>query len=111
MAALKDYLDEMARIKGELQRMENDDTVTEDNEGDLRDTLLARWEELDGLTKPIIERMERSSPSPAPPRPTRTTSNGPTASPAPPGTAAPTSSSGTTGTRSATAPSTAPAKA
>lgn len=59
MAALKDYLDEMARIKNELQRMENDDTVTEDNEGDLRDTLLARWEELDGLTKPIIERMEK----------------------------------------------------
>ena len=49
----------MARIKTELQRMENDDTVTEDNEGDLRDTLLARWEELDGLTKPIIERMEK----------------------------------------------------
>jgi len=59
VAALKDYLDEMARIKTELQRMENDDTVTEDNEGDLRDTLLARWEELDGLTKPIIERMEK----------------------------------------------------
>jgi uncharacterized protein YmfQ (DUF2313 family) len=59
MAALKDYLDEMARIKQELQRMENDDSVTEDNEGDLRDTLLARWEELDGLTKPIIERMEK----------------------------------------------------
>jgi hypothetical protein len=59
MAALKDYLDEMARIKQELQRMENDESVTEDNEGDLRDTLLARWEELDGLTKPIIERMEK----------------------------------------------------
>jgi hypothetical protein len=59
MAALQELLDEQARIKQELQRMENDDTVTEDNEGDLRDTLLARWEELDGLTKPIIERMEK----------------------------------------------------
>ena len=59
MAALQELLDEMARIKNELQRMENDDTVTEETEGDLRDTLLARWEHLDGQTKPLIERMEK----------------------------------------------------
>ena len=59
MAALQELLDEQARIRDELQRMENDDTVTEETDGDLRDSLLQRWEELDGKTKPLIERMER----------------------------------------------------
>jgi HK97 family phage major capsid protein len=59
MATLKEKLDEMARIKGELQRMENDDTVTEEDSGDLRDTLVQRWEQLDGECKPLIERMEK----------------------------------------------------
>src|SRR6516162_8094336 len=59
MSTLKDKLDEMARIKGELQQMEDDDTVTEENGGDLRDTLIDRWETLDAESKPIIERMER----------------------------------------------------
>jgi HK97 family phage major capsid protein len=59
MAALNDLLAEQARIKSELQRMENDGTVTEETDGDLRDTLLSRWEELDGQTKPLIERMEK----------------------------------------------------
>jgi len=59
MPTLKDKLDEMARIKAELQRMEEDDTVTEETEGDVRDTLVARWEQLDTESKPIIERMER----------------------------------------------------
>src|SRR6266702_2062156 len=59
MAALQDLLDEQARIKQELQRMENDEETTEENDGDLRDTLLARWEELDTKSKPIIARMEK----------------------------------------------------
>lgn len=59
MATLKDLLDEQARIKADLQRMEQDETVTEEDSGDLRDTLVARWEELDAKAKPIIERMER----------------------------------------------------
>jgi len=59
MSTLKDKLEEMARIKGELQQMEDDDTVTEENGGDLRDTLIDRWETLDAESKPIIERMER----------------------------------------------------
>src|SRR6516225_11133314 len=59
MPTLQDKLDEMARIKGELQQMEDDDTVTEENGGDLRDTLIDRWETLDAESKPIIERMER----------------------------------------------------
>ena len=59
MAALQELLDEQARIKNELQRMEDDDSVTEETDGDLRDTLLQRWEELDEKTKPLIERMEK----------------------------------------------------
>ena len=59
MPTLKEKLDEMARIKAELQRMEDDDSVTEETEGDVRDTLIARWEQLDTESKPIIERMER----------------------------------------------------
>jgi HK97 family phage major capsid protein len=59
MAALQEILDEMARIRQELQRMEDSDETTEENDGDFRDTLVARWEELDKASKPIIERMER----------------------------------------------------
>jgi HK97 family phage major capsid protein len=59
MATLQEILDEQARIKNELQRMEDDDTVTDETDGDLRDTLVARWEELDGKARPIIERMDK----------------------------------------------------
>ena len=59
MAALQELLDEQARIKDELQRMENDGSTTEEADGDLRDTLLSRWEELDLKSKPLIERMEK----------------------------------------------------
>src|SRR5229473_2237040 len=59
MAALQEFLDEMARIKQELQRMEDDGETTEENDGDLRDTLLSRWEELDAKSKPLILRMEK----------------------------------------------------
>ncbi len=59
MAALQEILDEQARIKQELQRMEDSDETTEENDGDLRDTLIARWEELDIKAAPIVERMEK----------------------------------------------------
>src|SRR6266704_2431048 len=59
MAALQELLDEQARIKNELQRMEDSEETTEEADGDLRDTLLQRWEELDEKTKPLIERMEK----------------------------------------------------
>jgi HK97 family phage major capsid protein len=58
MAALKDLLAEQARIKEELQRMESDDETTEDGDGNYRDTLIARWRELDEQAKPVIARME-----------------------------------------------------
>lgn len=59
MATLQEMLDEQARITAELQRMEADESVTEEKDGSYRDTLVARWDELDAECKPIIERMER----------------------------------------------------
>ena len=59
MATLKDKLEEMARIKGELQRMETSEETTEENDGDYRDTLVQRWKQLDDESKPIIERMDK----------------------------------------------------
>ena len=59
MATLKEKLDEMARIKAELQRMDTSEGTTEERDGDYRDTLVERWTQLDGECKPIIERMER----------------------------------------------------
>jgi hypothetical protein len=59
MATLQEYLDEMATIRNELQRMEASEEITEEADGDYRDSLLSRWEELDGKSKPLIERMEK----------------------------------------------------
>jgi HK97 family phage major capsid protein len=58
MAALDDKLAEQARIKTELQRMEDDDSVSEETDGDLRDTLVHRWKKLDEECEPIIARMQ-----------------------------------------------------
>ena len=59
MAALKDILAEQARIKEELQRMETSEETTEEGDGNLRDTMIERWRELDEAAKPIISRMEQ----------------------------------------------------
>src|SRR5258706_10241533 len=39
--------------------MEGDEEVTEESDGDARDTLVKRFRELDDRTKPLIERMEK----------------------------------------------------
>jgi HK97 family phage major capsid protein len=57
MTALKDKLAEQARIKAELQRMETSEETTEENDGDLRDTLIERWKQLDTEVAPIVKRM------------------------------------------------------
>lgn len=51
-------LAEQARIKAELQRMEDSEESTEETDGDLRDTMIKRYKDLDELSKPIISRME-----------------------------------------------------
>src|SRR5262245_42372604 len=58
MATLDQMLAEQKEIKATLQRMEDDESVTDEEHGDLRDTLVARWKKLDDDTKPIIARME-----------------------------------------------------
>jgi HK97 family phage major capsid protein len=58
MATLDEKLAEQRELKAQLQRMEDDDSVTEENDGDLRDTLVARWKKLDEECKPIVARME-----------------------------------------------------
>lgn len=57
MATLKEKLAEQARIRSELQRMETSEDTTEESDGDLRDTLIERWEQLDEEVKPIVARM------------------------------------------------------
>jgi len=59
VATLKELLKEKAEIEAELRRMEADDSVTEEKDGNYRDTLVERWEEVDEETKPIIARMEK----------------------------------------------------
>ena len=60
MAALQEFLDEhgshQERAAEDGKRRRPSPRKTD---GDLRDTLLARWEELDAKTKPLIERMEK----------------------------------------------------
>ena len=56
---VREYLDEQAVIKSELQRMEDSAETTEEQDGDFRDTLISRWEALEEKVKPIVERMER----------------------------------------------------
>ncbi|WP_239404652.1 phage major capsid protein [Frankia sp. Cj3] len=56
---LDEILAEQAVIRADLKRLEEDPNTTEEDSGDLRDTLVARWEELDERTKPIIARMEK----------------------------------------------------
>jgi len=58
MATLQELLDEQARIKNELRRMEDDEEVTEESDGDARDTLVARFKDLDKRAAPLIKRME-----------------------------------------------------
>jgi HK97 family phage major capsid protein len=61
MATLQDMLNEQEKIKLELQRMESDESSTEEADGNYRDSLVFRWEELDELTKPLIARMAKIS--------------------------------------------------
>ncbi len=59
MATLKELLKEQSNIKEELQRMETSDETTEENDGNYRDTLVERWQELEADIKPIVERMTK----------------------------------------------------
>jgi HK97 family phage major capsid protein len=47
MATLKELVDEQTRIAAKLEQMNDDPQVTEDDDANLRDTLVARWKELE----------------------------------------------------------------
>ena len=55
---LDEIIDEQNTIHAELERMAADDTTTEDEDGGVRDTLVARWKDLDGQREKIVARME-----------------------------------------------------
>jgi HK97 family phage major capsid protein len=58
MATLDEIIDEQNKIHEELERMAADDSTTEEADGGIRDTLVARWKALDGDREKIVARME-----------------------------------------------------
>ena len=55
---LDDIIEEQNKIHTELERMAGDDSTTEDQDGNFRDTLVARWQSLDDDRAKIVTRME-----------------------------------------------------
>jgi len=56
---LQEMLDRQAAIRTELADMDTDPTTTEEQDGDIRDTLIDEYEQLEELKKPVIARMEK----------------------------------------------------
>lgn len=59
MPTLDDLVDEQNRIASELQRMADDPEATEDGQGNLRDTLIQRWEEIEPERKRLTAQLEK----------------------------------------------------
>jgi HK97 family phage major capsid protein len=58
MATLKEIVDEQTRIADKLQQLNDDPQTTEDADGNLRDTLVARWKELEPEREKLTGFME-----------------------------------------------------
>jgi HK97 family phage major capsid protein len=58
MATLDDLLDEQNVIRAELAQLDDNPDTTEEDHGDLRDTLIKRWKDLEKRKEPLIARME-----------------------------------------------------
>jgi len=58
MATLDEIIDEQNTIHSELERMATDESTTEEADGGVRDTLVARWKDLDGQREKIVSRMD-----------------------------------------------------
>src|SRR6266581_1663460 len=58
MATLDDIIREQNTIHEELERIASDPDTTEDKDGNMRDTLVSRWKELDEDRAKIVSRME-----------------------------------------------------
>ena len=56
---LSEIEDRQAAIRSELNALASNEGTTEENDGDLRDTLIAEHESLDVRKEPIVERMEK----------------------------------------------------
>lgn len=59
MATLDDIKDEQNRIETELSRMRDDPEATEDAQGNLRDTLIKRWHELEPVREQLTADLEK----------------------------------------------------
>jgi HK97 family phage major capsid protein len=58
MATLDDLIDEQNVIRSELTALDESPDTTEEDHGDLRDTLIKRWKDLEQRKAPLITRME-----------------------------------------------------
>lgn len=56
---LTELEDRQVVIRTELERLAGDDAVTEEDDGDLRDSLIEEYEALETRKVPIVERMEK----------------------------------------------------
>jgi hypothetical protein len=54
---LDEIINEQNTIHTELERMASDESTTEEADGGIRDTLVARWKALDGDREKIVSRM------------------------------------------------------
>jgi hypothetical protein len=59
MATLNELIDEQNRIARKLQDLADDPDATEEGDGNLRDTLIHRWEEIEPQRKKLTEELER----------------------------------------------------
>jgi hypothetical protein len=59
MATLDELIDEQNRIAAELTRMADDPDATEEGAGNLRDTLVRRWEEIEPERKKLTSDLEK----------------------------------------------------
>jgi HK97 family phage major capsid protein len=59
MATVKELIDRQKVIRDELARMDADPELTEEDGGDLRDSLIEEYEKLDARLKPVVERMDK----------------------------------------------------
>src|SRR4249920_259166 len=58
MATLKELTDEQVRIAAKLEEMNQNPDTTEDSDGNLRDTLIARWKEIEPEREKLTAAMD-----------------------------------------------------
>src|SRR5262249_31300299 len=56
---LQEILDQQSAIRAELAQLEDSTETTEEDAGDLADSLMEKYDELEGKRKPIVARMAK----------------------------------------------------